>query len=305
VSTSPVVSAENVSKRFRRVQALDGVDLSVKPSIFGLIGPNGAGKTTLLRILLGLSRPDSGEARVLGLDVKTQSLEIRRRIGVLHEKPSFMPATTTMEYLQGVKRIYRSDRDPRDVLALVGLDDAHDRKIGELSAGMNQRLGIAQALIGNPDLVFLDEPTSNLDVTGRDDVIRLIVDLNTDLGISFFIASHILSELEKACHNVAFIREGKIIESGNVRDIIQQWTQRTFRVVCTEPKRLQKSIQSQDITSSTMGGVNTLTITLGQKDIDAVRHDLEVLAETLGITIYAIEKASTLEEAYREVVRDE
>jgi ABC-2 type transport system ATP-binding protein len=304
-TTSTIIEVSGLKKRFRRVQALDGVDLSVEPSIFGLIGPNGAGKTTLLRVLLGLSRPDSGEAKVLGLDVQTQSLEVRRRVGVLHEKPSFLPAITTLEYLQGAKRIYRSDRDPKDLLALVGLDDAHDRKVGELSAGMNQRLGIAQALIGNPELVFLDEPTSNLDVTGRDDVIRLIVDLNTDMGISFFIASHVLSELEKACHNVAFIRAGKIIESGNVREIIQQWTQQTFRVVCSEPKRLRESIQSQDITSSTVSGANTLTITLAQGEIDVVKHELDNLAEKLGITIYGIEKASTLEEAYREVVRDE
>jgi ABC-2 type transport system ATP-binding protein len=303
-TNSPTIEVSGLKKRFRRVQALDGVDLLVEPSIFGLIGPNGAGKTTLLRILLGLSRPNSGEARVLGLDVRTQSIEIRRRIGVLHEKPLFMPAVTTLEYLQGVKRIYRSDRDPRDLLALVGLDDVYDRKIGELSAGMNQRLGIAQALIGNPELVFLDEPTSNLDVTGRDDVIRLIIDLNADSGISFFIASHILSELEKACHSAAFIREGKIIERGNVRDIIQQWTQQTFRVVCTEPKRLQRSIQLPEITSSTISGVNTITITLGQGNIEAVKHDLDVLAETLGITIYAVEKASTLEEAYKEAVRE-
>jgi ABC-2 type transport system ATP-binding protein len=301
---SPIIEVSGLKKTFRRVQALDGVDLSVEPSIFGLIGPNGAGKTTLLRVLLGLSRADSGNARVLGLDVNTQSIEIRRRIGVLHEKPLFMSAITTLEYIQGVRRIYRSNRDPMDLLTIVGLDDAYDRKIGELSAGMNQRLGIAQALIGDPELVFLDEPTSNLDVTGRDDIIRLIIDLNTDSGISFFIASHILSELEKACQSAAFIREGKIIERGNVRDIIQQWTQRTFRVVCTEPKRLQRSIQLPEITSSTISGVNTVTITLGRGNIEAVKHYLDVLAETLGITIYAFEKASSLEEAYKEAIRE-
>ena len=304
VNTS-IIEVSGLKKSFRRVKALDGVDLSVEPGIFGLIGPNGAGKTTLLRILLGLAHADSGEARVLDLDVQTQSLEIRRRIGVLHERPSFQPAATTLEYLQGVKQIYRSDRNPKDLLALVGLDDAYDRKIGELSAGMNQRLGIAQALIGNPELVFLDEPTSNLDVTGRDDVIRLIVDLNSDMGISFFISSHVLSELERACHNIAFIKEGKIIERGNVRDIIQEWTQRIFRVVCTEPKRLRESITSQNITSSTVSGVSTLSIIVGTDDIDTVRQELDTLAETLGITIYAIEQASTLEEVYREVVKHE
>jgi ABC-type multidrug transport system ATPase subunit len=303
-SEKAAIQTAELSKRFGRIQALEKLDLSVKAGIFGLIGPNGAGKTTLLRILLGLSRQDSGRATVLGLDTRNQSIEIRRRVGVLHEKPSFVPFMTCVEYLKGVAGIYGADTDPRDLLSTVGLDDAYDRPIGELSAGMNQRLGIAQALVGNPELVFLDEPTSNLDVDGRDEIIRLIVDLNADRGVSFFIASHVLSELERACGSVAFIRAGRIVESGGVREIIEEWTKRTFRVVCSEPKRLRESLRELVGVSSSVAGVNTLTVSVSSEGLPTtIKQEVERIAKAGGITIHAVERATSLEEAYKEVMR--
>ena len=301
-----VIQTSKVTKKFSMVQALQGLDLSVDPGIFGLIGPNGAGKTTLIRVLLELIQADGGQAKVLGMDVHTHSLEIRRRIGVLHERPSFTPASSTLDYLQCVKQIYRSQSNPEELLELVGLEDAHDRKIKDLSAGMYQRLGIAQALIGNPELVFLDEPTSNLDVVGRDEIIKLIIDLNLDMGISFFIASHILSELEKACHNVAFIRNGRVIETGGVRDIIQRQTKRSFKVLCSEPKKLYELIQSLDfITSSDVSGANTVSISVTEITMSSVKERLESIAHPVGITLYGLEQANTLEDAYKEIMKDE
>jgi len=305
-SSEDIISVSALSKRFGKVEALSGLTLHAKPGIIGLIGPNGSGKTTLLRILLGLIHADGGQAEVLGLDVSTHSLEIRRRIGVLHERPIFTPTSSTLDYLQDVKQIYRSQSDPEELLALVGLEEAHDRKIGDLSAGMHQRLGIAQALIGNPELVFLDEPTSNLDVVGRDEIIKLIIDLNLDLGVSFFIASHILSELEKACHNVAFIQDGKIVEKGSVRDIIQRQTQRTLRVLCSEPKKIYELIQSSDFTTScVISGANTVTISIREDTYSSVKERLDALAQQVGTTIYAIEQANTLEDAYKEIMKDD
>lgn len=301
-----IVKTSGLAKRFDRVQALAGLDLSVPPGIFGLIGPNGSGKTTLLRILLGLIRTDSGQAEVLGLSSRDRSLDIRRRVGVLHEKPSFFSAMTAIEYLRKIKQIYRSSQEPSELLALVGLDHALDRRIGKLSAGMYQRLGIAQALIGDPELVFLDEPTSNLDVDGRDEIIRLIVNLNSKSGVSFFISSHILSEVERACHHVAFIKEGKIMDAGRVRDIIQKRTRWTYRIICSDPQQLHDALRPlSSISSSVVSGANSVTIGSRENDALTVKTIIDEVSEKLSISVYEIEKASTLEDAYREAMRDE
>jgi ABC-2 type transport system ATP-binding protein len=162
--TKEILSVSDLTKRFGDIVALDRLTLSMRHGIFGLIGPNGAGKTTLLRVLLGLIKADGGEAKVLGLDINDESFDIRRRVGVLHEHPIYPPSLTAGRYLERVSRLYDAGRDPSELLELVGLLDAKQRKIGNLSAGMRQRLGVAQALIGKPELVFLDEPTSNLDI---------------------------------------------------------------------------------------------------------------------------------------------
>jgi ABC-type multidrug transport system ATPase subunit len=159
-------------------------------------------------------------------------------------------------------------------------------------------------LVGNPELVFLDEPTSNLDVDGRDEIIRLIVDLNADRGVSFLIASHVLSELERACSSVAFIKAGRIVERGGVRDIIEQWTKGTFRVICSEPKRLMKSLVELVGVSSNIAGVNTLTVSASSDSLPAIKQEVERIAEERGIAIHAIEQATSLEEAYKEVMKN-
>ena len=304
--TTNMVKASDIEKRFGRIQALAGLDISVPPGIFGLIGPNGSGKTTLLRILLGLIKADSGEAEVLGFSCRDESLDIRRRVGVLHEKPSFFPTMNVLDYLQKVRGIYRGSQDPSDLLALVGLDYAKEREIGKLSAGMYQRLGLAQALIGDPELVFLDEPTSNLDVDGRDEIIRLIVNLNSERDVSFFISSHILSEVERACHNIAFIKNGKIKEVGRVRDIIQKRTQSTFRVICSNPQQLHDALKTDSsLSSSIVSGANSITIVTKESEDSSVKRTIDEVSKQLKVKVYEIEKASTLEDAYREAMRDE
>ena len=143
-----VVSIQNLSKDFSEVRALDSLSVDISQGIFGIIGPNGAGKTTLIRILLGLIPPDSGNANVLGYDVRTESLEIRNHIGVLHETPVFPKSMTVMEFLRDIVRIYGYDVDCETLLEQVDLLYAKNRKIGNLSAGMYQRLGIALAFAG-------------------------------------------------------------------------------------------------------------------------------------------------------------
>jgi ABC-2 type transport system ATP-binding protein len=193
-----VVEVDKISKNFGHVQALDELELKIEPGLFGIIGPNGAGKTTLLRILLGLIQPSSGFARVLDMDI-SQSKKIRERIGVLLENPTLPKAMGAREYLSQVIKLYGGNSDPDELLELVGLQDATNRQIGHLSAGMRQRLGIALVFAGNPELIILDEPTSNLDVPGREQMLDLLSHLYHKSKVSIIIASHILTELEQVC----------------------------------------------------------------------------------------------------------
>lgn len=198
-------------KRFGRVWALRGLDLSVpRGRVFGFIGPNGAGKTTTIRICLGLLRPDAGEVRLFG-EYPWNNPDVRALVGVLHEQMAFPEHLRVRRFLEHAARIYGVEK-PREaaasVLKVVELDEAADRKISALSAGMRQRLGIAQALIHGPELVIADEPTANLDPLGRVEILNLIARLHKDEGVSFFISSHILPELARICDHIALIHEG-------------------------------------------------------------------------------------------------
>ncbi len=302
-TTENIVSVSDLHKSFGEIKALDGLSLNIESGIFGLIGPNGAGKTTLLRILLDLARPDSGNARILGLDTKTESLEIRRRIGVLHEQPSFPEAISVRDYLQYVCGLYNSNRTPETLLKLVDLEYAADRQIGHLSAGMRQRVGIALAFAGNPEIVFLDEPTASLDVGSREQFLDLIFELHQKSGVSFVLISHILSELERACTHVAFMQSGRVIESGRINEVISRLTKGRYRIKCSESHLLIDRIREIDgTTSARILGPTSISLET-DSDYDDVRTRVEQIATSLDVKIYSLEKATTLEDAFREVIR--
>ena len=292
-----------MTKNFGAVNALNTTNLEIEPGVFGLIGPNGAGKTTLLRILLDLAKPDSGNARVLGLDTRTESLEIRKRIGVLHERPSFPDAVTVRNYLQDVCGLYNSNKTPETLLKLVDLEYAADRQIGHLSAGMRQRVGIDLAFAGNPEMVFLDEPTANLDVESREQILDLIFELHQKLGVSFVLISHILSELERACTHVAFMQSGRIIESGRTNEVISKLTKSRYRIKCSESHLLIDRIREiYGTTSARILGPTSISLET-DSDYNDVKSRVEQIAASLDVKIYSVEKAATLEDVYREVIR--
>jgi ABC-type multidrug transport system ATPase subunit len=300
----PMISISEIYKDFGNVIALDGFSLEVEPGIFGLIGPNGAGKTTLIRILLGLIKPDVGKAQIFGLNVAENSLGIRRRIGILHEKPAFPKNMKVLDYLRKVAMIYDSEKSANKMLELVELSYASKRKIGHLSAGMHQRLGIAQALIGNPELVLLDEPTSNLDVTGRDAIIRLIVSLHNELEISFFISSHILSELERACHNIAFVKAGRVVERGTVLEIIEKHTEGWFRIITSDSVAIFQAIEGiSGLADASISGANAIIVKLDLDRLKDIQSKIVKISQSLGVKVYAIEKALSLEDAYRGIMK--
>jgi len=303
-ASEDIVSVSSLCKKFGKVEALNGLTLHSGPGIIGLIGPNGAGKTTLLRILLGLLRPDSGNARILGHDVIRKSLEVRKKVGALHEKAFFPPSMTPSNYLKAVNRLYGTDDSVDELLSLVGLSHASDRKIKHLSAGMHQRLGLAQALCGGPELVFLDEPTSYLDVGGRDDVVSLIVRVHQESGVSFFISSHILSELERACHTVAFVKSGQVIDFGPVDELVRKHTKNRFQVTTSDPKRLSKILeQTSGISDILIMGSASVIVEVSPNQEGDIELLINRIAEKNGIEVYRIDSTGTLEDVYRKVNR--
>jgi ABC-2 type transport system ATP-binding protein len=210
-------------KEYGRKIALHGLDLTVQPGeVFGFLGPNGAGKTTTVKILLGLVAPTSGEARLLGLAAGNS--EARRRVGYLPENFRFHDWLTGYALLDfharlaGMSAEQRHERIP-SVLNMVGLGGRGDDRIRAYSKGMTQRIGLAQAIIHEPDLVLLDEPTSALDPVGRREVRDLIRSLRAR-GMTVFLNSHLLSEVEMVCDRVAIVDRGRVVRSGHLEDLL-------------------------------------------------------------------------------------
>jgi ABC-2 type transport system ATP-binding protein len=219
---SAAFDCRELSKRYGATVALAGVDLEVQPGeLVGLLGPNGAGKSTLVKIACGLVRSSGGDARVAG--EPAGSAAARATIGYLAELFRFPDWLRADELLTLHQRLAGSEGGPderRELLELVGLADATATKVGAMSKGMQQRLGIAQALVGSPRLLMLDEPTSALDPVGRRIVRDLLLELKSR-GVAVLLNSHLLSEIERVCDRVAILVDGRIVARGSPADLAQ------------------------------------------------------------------------------------
>jgi ABC-2 type transport system ATP-binding protein len=214
------LAVRGLVKRYGRVEALRGVDLDVEPGeLVGLLGPNGAGKSTLVKIACGLVRPSSGSAEILGSPAGSPAA--RAALGYLAELfrfPGWYTADEVLRLHQSLARSRGGERERGELLELVDLAGARDRKVDAMSKGMQQRLGIAQALVGDPKLLLLDEPTSALDPVGRRTVRELLERLR-GRGISVLLNSHLLSEIELVCDRVAILLRGEVVAAGAPSDL--------------------------------------------------------------------------------------
>jgi ABC-2 type transport system ATP-binding protein len=218
------IEVKDLSFSYGRIVALDGVTMRLGEGAVGLLGPNGAGKSTLLRILLGFLVPQRGEGRVLEYDIRRDQAMIRRSVGYMPESDCFisgMDAVTFTAYFGELSGMPRQEAMKRahEVLFYVGLDEARYRLLDTYSAGMKQRLKLAQALVHDPKILFLDEPTSNLDPTGRAEVLELIHDVATNKGIQVILSSHILDDIESICASVVILNKGKVAAEGRIQDL--------------------------------------------------------------------------------------
>ena len=221
------IACIGLSRSYGEVQALKNLNLTVPyGSIFGFLGRNGAGKTTTIRLLTGLAKPSSGSAWVAGVEATRADSAARQRFGYLPQAPAFYRWMTPAEYLDYVARLFNLPQKERkqriaEVLQLVDLKSAARRKIGGFSGGMVQRLGIAQAMIHHPQVLFLDEPTSALDPAGRYEVLELIESLRGEVTV--FFSTHILSDVERVCDAVAIIHKGELLLQSSREALVNKY----------------------------------------------------------------------------------
>jgi len=218
------VELKDIHFSYGRVKALNGVTLVLNEGATGLLGPNGAGKSTLLKVMLGFLQPDEGEGQVLGYDLEKEQKFIRQRVGYMPEDDCYIPGmdgvafTAYMGELSGMPRQEAMKR-AHEVLFYVGLGESRYRLVETYSSGMRQRLKLAQALVHDPKLLFLDEPTSNLDPAGRQEILELIGEIARSKEISVLLCSHLLDDIESICTDMVIINKGQIAASGRIDDL--------------------------------------------------------------------------------------
>lgn len=239
-----------LSKRYGSAQALIGLDLTVPAnSIFGLLGPNGAGKSTTMKLLTRQIAPSGGQAWVAGVPISGQAADVRHRIGYLSEQPAFYSWMTGFEFLNFVGELFGLDSILRrkrcyELLELVGLTNAAKKRIGAYSHGMRQRLGIAQALMNQPEVLFLDEPVSALDPMGRKDVLEMLAHLKGKSTV--FFSSHILTDVDRICDEVAVLYRGKLLVQSPTQLLKEQYAQPVITIEVESDGSILSNLLSQE-----------------------------------------------------------
>ncbi len=287
----------------RKITALKDVDLTVAEGIiFGLLGPNGAGKTTLVKILLGVLFPTSGSARVLGRPIN--EVQVRARIGYLpenHRYPEFLKGGEVLDYyarLAGVEKARREANKAR-LLQLVGMEKWANTKLKKYSKGMLQRLGLAQAMMNDPDLLFLDEPTDGVDPIGRKEIRDVLIRLKEE-GKTIFLNSHLLSEVEMICDEVAILDNGELVRTGSVKELTSP--SKTYQFQTSRiPDPVFDTLKPHAIKCELQNGFLEVTVS-NQKKLNAVVDALR--AAEVDIRAIVPHK-QTLEESFIKIVTHE
>lgn len=301
-----VLSAEGLTKTFGRREAVVDVSFEVREGeVFGFLGPNGAGKTTTIRMLVGLARPDRGTVRIRGLDLSRDFRRAMEHVGCIVESPDLYKYLTGRENLMHFARMLPDGASSRipELAGLVSLEERLDDKVATYSLGMRQRLGIAQALLGNPDLLILDEPANGLDPAGIREIRLLVRRLAEKRNISVFVSSHLLSEVEQMCDRVAIIHRGRTLATGPVGTLLDRPGADRYRFI-VRPREAAAGVIAPYASEP-------LEAPEGERGIDArmprerVPQAVAALAAA-GVEVFGVERqASSLEEIFLEVTGGE
>ncbi|NIM95966.1 MAG: ATP-binding cassette domain-containing protein [Anaerolineales bacterium] len=291
-----VLQTQGLKKYFGKVHAVDGVTISVpRGQVYGFLGPNGSGKTTTIGMILGLLHPTAGSVALFGERVTPYNTKPLRRVGALVGHPSLVPYLTARQNLEMLARLSPELPAGRvgEVIEIVGLHESADRRAGQFSTGMKQRLGLAMSLLHKPELLILDEPTNGMDPMGMHEVRNLLSDL-AGRGVTIFISSHLLHEVEQICDRVGVLNKGKVIAEGRVKELLSKTTVVKVRVPSpAEAIRLLQSlpgcseikpngayvtvcgVSSQAVVSYlTSKGVVPSEVSTGQSDLESIFLEL-------------------------------
>jgi ABC-2 type transport system ATP-binding protein len=242
--TSAAIVARGIRKRFADVVAVDGLDLEVRRGeCFGLLGPNGAGKTTTIEILEGLTDPDGGEVEILGQTWKVGERDLRERLGISLQETQLNDKLTVGETIRMFRSFYARGRDPKEVLSRLALDEKVDARVGKLSGGQKQRLAVACALVSDPEILFLDEPTTGLDPQSRLQLWEQIVGFRATGG-TVLLTTHYMDEAERLCDRVAIVDHGKVIALGTPAELISSLQAANVIEFASEPELPEEALAS-------------------------------------------------------------
>ena len=300
-----LISVDEIVKRYGKVAAVDRLSLRVEEgSIMGLVGPDGAGKSTTIKIISGLLKPDRGSVRVFD-EEPWDNPALKSRIGTIHERAHFPSHHKVLDYLQRACRIFgKPESRAREVLALTKLEDAYDRTIKTLSAGMLQKFAIAHACINEPGLIIADEPTSNLDPEARSDLLDLILKLRHDEDVTFLLSSDIVPELDRVCDSVAIINQGKVWASGGLTELSERLGALPTRISTDNPEALGELIRGLEYVNRVEADSRGVSVAVLAGDDERLYEDVPRLAKEAKAKILAIETGTaSLEELFRVAVK--
>jgi ABC-2 type transport system ATP-binding protein len=300
-----LIRAAGLTKRYARVTALDSLDLELEPGVIGLVGANGAGKSTLIKLLLGLLEPTSGSAEVMGFDVFRRGPELRQFVGYMPEHdclPTDVSATEFVAHMAQISGLPRAAARERtaETLRHVGLFEERYREMRGYSTGMKQRVKLAQALVHDPRLMLLDEPTNGLDPEGRDEMLRLIRRIGSEFEIAIILSTHLLSEIERVCDHLVEIEGGRLVRSAPMT-VLTAPTRVLSIEVDGDEDRLAQHLRGRGLSVTRSG-----RILLVEKENDAVLDLIRDSVVDLGLGLVRLEQSRRrLDELFQPVLAPE
>jgi ABC-2 type transport system ATP-binding protein len=298
------ITTSNLTKVYRNFRAVDSLTIDVNPGdIFGFLGPNGAGKTTTIRMLCGLLSPTTGSAKVAGFDIAKDSLRIKSMIGLLPESSGFYNWMNAEEYLLYFAALYKIEpqvarKKANNLLEKVGLSSKSFAPIGYYSRGMKQRLGLARALINNPKIIFLDEPTLGLDPKGQQDIQKILLELNHEKEVTVFLSSHALSEVSALCNRIAIVNHGRLVAQGTIDELMRLATRgssgRVLQIRILNSQSAQKDLSDVllpiQLEANTSTDNKLINVTISEKNSSESANDIIDKFEKAGLQIYEVRR---------------